>query len=102
MEASGDEKRLTVGRFQFSASAFQKAAAHLRAMPDFVCWVVIDEVGPLELRGEGFSAVLKELIENRNEGQTIVLVVREELVVKVAEYFSIASFIQVRHANLLL
>ena len=102
MEASGDEKRLTVGRFQFSASAFQKAAAHLRAVPDFVCWVVIDEVGPLELRGEGFSAVLKELIENRNEGQTIVLVVREELVVKVAEYFSIASFIQVRHANLLL
>ena len=102
MEASGDEKRLTVGRFQFSASAFQKAAAHLRAVPDFVCWVVIDEVGPLELRGEGFSAVLKELIESRNEGQTIVLVVREELVVKVAEYFSIASFIQVRHANLLL
>lgn len=30
-------------------------------------WLVIDEIGPLELSGEGFHDVLKEVLSNRSE-----------------------------------
>jgi hypothetical protein len=43
----------------------------------------------MELRGEGFSGVLREVLEERN-GKTL-LVVREGLVEKVKEVFKIGN-----------
>ena len=49
--------------------------------------IVIDEAGPLELRGEGWAGRISELL-NSNEWQ-IILVVRKSLVDKVIRKFGI-------------
>jgi nucleoside-triphosphatase THEP1 len=49
--------------------------------------VVIDEAGPLELRGEGWAQRIQELL-NKNESQ-IILVVRKSLVRQVMDKFNI-------------
>lgn len=88
MEAGEDEPDvLTVGRHRFSMRAFEKAIEVIRHDLEYPGWLIIDEVGPLELRGAGFSAIVKEVLERR-EGNTL-LVVREGMVQEVQQYFKI-------------
>lgn len=62
--AAGEADVLLVGRYRFSALAFarsrqlllQASKAHREQ------WLVVDEVGPLELRGEGLAPVLSEVV----------------------------------------
>jgi nucleoside-triphosphatase THEP1 len=90
MEATKEETEvLFVGRFIFSKTNFNKAITIIRNSMDKEGWLVIDEIGPLELREEGFCKVLKEVLKNENAGQTILLVVRDGLVGAVKEYFQL-------------
>jgi nucleoside-triphosphatase THEP1 len=90
MEAAGDETDiLQVGRYVFSKQSFAAAAQVIRDGMPRPGWLVIDEVGPLELRGQGFHDVLQEALRQQPEEQTIVLVVREGLVEKVREVFDL-------------
>jgi nucleoside-triphosphatase THEP1 len=93
MEATGEEEKLTVGKFIFSKAGFEKAAGIIREGIDKKGWLVIDEIGPLELRGEGFCDVLKEVLAKRKE--KIILVVREGMVEKVKVYFNISRAEQI-------
>jgi len=87
MEATGDEEVLSVGRFTFSKSAFKKAAQVILDGIDKDGWLLIDEIGPLELRGEGFCNVFKEVLTKRKN--KLLIVVREGLVNEVKEKFSV-------------
>lgn len=59
---AGDEPAVEVGRFRFRAAAFDWAEARIRAaVAAGAEAVVIDEVGPLEMRGEGFAALIDTL-----------------------------------------
>jgi len=88
MEATqGETGTLAVGRFVFSRTNFNKAIQIIREGMHTGGWLVIDEIGPLELRDEGFSDVLKEVLALRDE--KILLVVREGLVEKVKEAFKV-------------
>lgn len=89
MEATGDEETLTVGKFVFSKAAFDKAIQIIRAAIHAGGWLMIDEIGPMELKGEGFCEVLKEVLVIRNE--KTVLVVREGMAERVKEYFRIRT-----------
>jgi nucleoside-triphosphatase THEP1 len=95
MEATAEEKEiLPVGRFRFSIKYFQKAIAIIRSGMDKAGWLVIDEIGPLELKGEGFNEVLKEVLQKRE--QRVLLVARDGLVPAIREGFSLHDFIVVR------
>ena len=90
MEATIDETAtLAVGKFVFSKTNFDKAIQIIRESMQKEGWLVIDEIGPLELREEGFHDVLKEMLATRKH--TILLVVRdkEEMVEKVKKKFAI-------------
>ena len=87
MEATGEEEVMTVGKFVFSKTAFDKATQVIRDAVDKEGWLVIDEIGPLELRGEGFCDVFKEVLTKRKK--KLVLVIREGIVNKVIEKFSV-------------
>lgn len=87
MEASGDEETLAIGRFVFSKAGFDKAIQIIRNAIDDEGWLVIDEIGPLELRGEGFCEALKEVLAVRRE--RLLLVVREGLAKQVKDHFMI-------------
>ncbi|NOT50379.1 MAG: hypothetical protein HOP10_03775 [Chitinophagaceae bacterium] len=85
MEATDNETALSVGRFAFSIKGFEKATSIIRDAIDKKGWLVIDEIGPLELRGEGFHDVLKEVV--RRSKENVLLIVREGLVKGVQDYF---------------
>ncbi len=77
MEANdGDEKVLKVGKYIFSQEAFDRANEIIKNASAQSGWLIIDEVGPLELRGEGLNeAILYSLKRNGNT----ILVTREGL-----------------------
>lgn len=88
MEATNEETAVfRVGRFCFSKAGFEKASAIIRSAVPVTGWLVIDEIGPLELNGEGFSDVLNGVLALRKE--KILLVVREGLAEKVGDHFGI-------------
>jgi nucleoside-triphosphatase THEP1 len=90
MEAKeGDAEIITVGKFVFSKSNFEKANQIIREGSSKKGWLVIDEIGPLELRGEGFSPVLKEVLAIRQEKILLVIRDKDDTVEKVKQYFGI-------------
>jgi nucleoside-triphosphatase THEP1/ABC-type thiamin/hydroxymethylpyrimidine transport system permease subunit len=90
MEATDNETgKLFVGRFIFSKAGFEKAIQIIRDSVHKEGWMVIDEIGPMELRGEGFCEAVKEIISSGNKRQKVLLVVREGLVDKVKNFFQI-------------
>jgi len=91
MEAVAGEETLDVGRFQFSKNNFDKAINIIRESINKDGWIIIDEIGPLELRGQGFHDIVKELLASRN--QRIILVVREGLAQQVKDHFMIDATI---------
>ena len=100
MEATEEEKEIvTVGRFIFSKINFDRAMQIIRSAKDKNGWLIIDEIGPMELRGEGFREVLKEIIASGNEKQKIILVVREGLVDKVKESFQLKDAVVINKAS---
>ena len=87
MEAEVDEKDVfIIGKYRFSKKGFEKAINIIReGVKNESGWLIIDEIGPLELRGEGFHDVLIEIISTKTDELKLVLVVREELVQEVNE-----------------
>lgn len=75
---------VSVGRFHFYASAFRQAQDWLRQAllhpPD---WLVVDELGKLELKGRGFEPALGEVIRAYQTSEfahlNLLLVVRDSL-----------------------
>ncbi|MBL7730403.1 MAG: hypothetical protein JNM88_04430 [Chitinophagaceae bacterium] len=92
MEATAGEKEtISVGRFTFSKNGFHKATEIIRSAAQKNNWIVIDEIGPLELRGEGFHDILNEIItQGKNQ---LLLVVREGLASQVQQHFGFTATI---------
>jgi nucleoside-triphosphatase THEP1 len=92
MEAKeGETELLSVGRFVFSKTNFEKAIQIIRDGMDKEGWLLIDEIGPMELRGEGFSEVLKDVLATRQYKILIVVRDKDNMVEKVKEYFNITE-----------
>jgi nucleoside-triphosphatase THEP1 len=90
MEAGESETEvLPIGKFVFSKISFDKAEQIIQDSLGEKGWLIIDEIGPLELKGEGFYNVLKEALKHQWAEQNILLVVRDGLVEKVKEFFQL-------------
>jgi len=57
-------------------------------------WLVIDELGKLELKGQGFFPAVKKIIAamQQQPGTNILIVVREGLVDEIARLFQLKNF----------
>lgn len=81
--SAGDNEKeaaiITVGQFNFSRTAFERACYILESSAAGL--VIVDEVGKLELAGEGFHKAILKLVSARsaNEGKDLLLVVRDSL-----------------------
>jgi len=98
MEASIEDKAIiTIGQFTFSQLAFLKAIEIIRDAINNkkTGWLIIDEIGPLELKNNGFATVLNETIHVVNNKKKILLVVREGLSEKVKKQFRIDNAITI-------
>ncbi|GAB2959543.1 hypothetical protein GCM10027048_28740 [Hymenobacter coalescens] len=85
----GQWPAVTVGRFRFAPAAFHWAGEALRgaAACPTTQWLVVDEIGPLELRGQGLAPALTAVLANNQQPPHLVLVVRASLVETVWRHF---------------
>jgi nucleoside-triphosphatase THEP1 len=93
MEAQADEPNaLVIGKYRFNEQAFQKAIAILEEESKRgKGWLIIDEVGPLELKKSGFYNVILKLLRQHNE-MKIVAVIRNGLVEELTQLFGITNY----------
>jgi nucleoside-triphosphatase THEP1 len=102
MEAEpGELGVMVIGRFIFSKRGFHKAKQIIRDSIQKEGWLVIDEIGPLELEDAGFAEILKEILAAGNEKQKILLVVREGLTDKVKEYFKLENAVVINNISVI-
>ena len=83
-----------VGRYRFSKAAFDRATGVLHeAIASIPQYLVVDEVGKLELNKEGFYHAMKPLLIAENKTQTrLILVVRDTLLNEVTSCFNINPY----------
>lgn len=82
---------LLVGRFRFGRAAFGRAGRVLLAAAAHPAtrWLLVDEIGPLELRGEGLAPALRRVLARAAPAFGLVLVVREGLREAVEQAFGL-------------
>ena len=87
---------ISVGSFQFMKSAFQKANKYVinSAENQHYNYLIIDELGKLELRNEGLHDAAIRIISEyeRLTKQHLILVVRESLLHKIIQHYHISDY----------
>ncbi|RED46853.1 NTP hydrolase family protein [Winogradskyella eximia] len=90
------EAIIEIGNFKFLKSGFEKANAYLLAvaLENESQYLIIDELGKLELRKEGLHDSAEKLISNyeSNENKHLILVVRDYLLDTVLTHYSISEY----------
>jgi nucleoside-triphosphatase len=85
-----------IGRFKFYTAAFEKANDILITSINKNCdWVVVDEIGRLELDGKGFYRAMQFITARYNDnkaGLNLLLTVRDSLCDEVARFFKIKNY----------
>lgn len=102
MEATAEESNvLAVGRYTFSKSAFAFANEAIQsALKNTSGWLLIDECGPLELKGEGLHKAIQAALKVRNPHVSLVLVVRLKLLNEVIAHYGLQQEeIQIIHSS---
>ena len=90
MEAEGDEEVYLVGKYRFSKSSFEWANDIItKAAQENCSWLVIDEIGPLEIKEEGFYNTLQQVIQGKGQSFQLVLVVRDSILDSVISKFKL-------------
>ena len=94
---------INISRFYFYADIFffffQTLLLDLKRNPS---WIVVDEVGKLELKGMGLEPVVGQVIEHFKQTETagkLLLVVRDELLEQVIDHYGIEYFQVIENLN---
>lgn len=93
VDDSFDGRVQKIGRYTFDDSAFGKVE-EIIDNTDFsaIDCFILDEAGPLELNGKGFISVIKKFVERADDLTVpVIIVVREECVEQIIEYFSMKN-----------
>jgi nucleoside-triphosphatase len=96
LEAEAEtEAIVTIGNFKFLRSAFNEANDYLilEASKTERQYLIIDEIGKLELKNEGLHVSTKALISQfkSNDNTHLILVVRDYLLDAVLEHYGITE-----------
>ena len=90
LENTSDIKdQIRIGRFIFSRDVFLWARERLTTIDgSSIDWLILDEIGPLELEGKGLELAISSLLKKFNSLEiNILFVIREGLVQKVIEHY---------------
>jgi nucleoside-triphosphatase len=87
---------IEIGPFQFLKSAFTKANNFLFSFASEMerQYLIIDELGKLELKNQGLHSAAETLIPEfiQNRTQHLILVVRDYLLDEIVEYYDISEY----------
>ena len=89
-----DETIINIGKYQFYVDAFERANEIIIKSIDSNCkYIIIDEVGKLELQEKGFHQSIKFVLENyATAKKNLLLVVRDSLVNKVVNFYNLKNY----------
>ena len=93
-ESVGDRDIIKIGKYSFLQSSFQWAREELQtAMEGRLPYLVIDEIGPLEISGQGLEPMVTEILRNyeRSQKHRLILVVREQLFENVIFHYGLEN-----------
>lgn len=96
LETDDNENSITIGNYKFSIDSFKWAGnLILKAVKDELDWLIIDEIGPLELEGKGLEPVISKVFEIRkNYKFRIICVIREKLLDQFLTHYQLESSYQ--------
>jgi len=78
-----------IGKFAFYEDTFEWGRRVLTGnIPQADSWMIIDEIGPLELQGRGLEPAVSSILGNAGDLVIVVLVVREKLFNDVLQYYA--------------
>lgn len=85
------ESVISIGQFNFSQESFDWAEQEiLKALEIKPAWLILDEIGPIELQGMGHDKIIKQIFSYPELSSTkLLLVIRENLVNEVIAYYNI-------------
>jgi nucleoside-triphosphatase len=94
--ATGPALLTNVGRFKFYTAAFEKANDILiNSINKNSDWLVVDEIGKLELDGKGFYRAMLLIAAKYNDtgpGLNLLLAVRDSLCDEVTRFFKFKNY----------
>ena len=88
----GSDEIVAVGKYKFNKEVFAWGRSKLLdALYKNPRWLVIDEFGKLELKGEGLEPALTHVVEKakKNENTDYLFIVRDYLVESFLDYYNI-------------
>ena len=93
IENKPETEIVIIGKYQFRKSVFEWTQnILLDCLHKKLDWLIIDEIGPLELEGKGLEpAISKILIENEKYEGNILCVVRDSILEKFIEHYKLQS-----------
>jgi nucleoside-triphosphatase THEP1 len=87
---------VSIGHYRFSDAAFLLARQILEhAVQHFPGWLLIDEIGLLELAGQGFEPVAGRIINQYSKSGlqgNLLLVIRDTILQKAIDHYHITEF----------
>ncbi len=93
LESNNEVNTVKVGKYRFNIYAFKWANEKLiESLNKNFDWIVVDEIGLLELKGEGLDKSIKILLSNNIKAINYVFVIRESLLNNVLEFYGIKEF----------
>ena len=82
---------ISIGRYRFSAAAFRWAREELLSCLNVpsLQWLVVDEIGPLELQGQGLEPAVSEIFQYCRETPSfkLLLIIRQSLVAEAGVHY---------------
>lgn len=91
-EVSENENDVLVGRFVFDGLIFEKARKYILSLINTNCqYIVLDEIGKLELQNKGYEPELNQFLEliKFKKDVKLILVVRDSILSEVIEKYKL-------------
>ena len=85
---------VTIGQYTFSENVFSWARKQLlEVFSNNPEWLIIDEIGPLELRNQGLEPAVTEILRSSTSSNSIriLLVIRERILSEVLQHYKIET-----------
>lgn len=98
VEIRGDESPdeiVRIGKFNFSKKIFNWGIDEILKGFRESNTIIVDEIGPLELSGEGFAPAIKQIFKSKTKilEKRIIFVIREGMVEQVMDHFNISKYL---------
>ncbi|MEW6507872.1 MAG: nucleoside-triphosphatase [Bacteroidota bacterium] len=93
LETDDDNNIFAIGNYKFLKDSFEWAKNVLRkSVKDQLDYLIIDEVGPLELDGKGLEPAITELLESKNNfSEKVIFVVRKSMLEKFIKHYHLET-----------